>query len=252
MKVFGLGGAAAAWWTTRCRSTAAHGYIEEYPVERVYRDARINRIFEGTNEINRMLIPGTLLKRAMKGQLPLFPLALTVGQAIARGELPRSGPGPLARERRIAELNKYLMVYALQTAVETFGPALTDRQEVMSALADIAIEAYAVDSAVARALQSAQAGKVDPVAEACVKLYALEAHERAYAHAKKALRATVVDSTSLPRAPRHPAQALRRGAGRRHRLSRGHRRPRRWRAASIPSAGCSRPRARPARRRALW
>ena len=173
-----------------------YGFVEEYAIERVYRDSRVNRIFEGTNEINRMLIPGTMLKRAMKGQFPLLELARTVGQAVARGELPRLGLGPLARERRIAELNKYLMVYALQAAVETFGPALTEQQEVLAALADIASEAYAVDSAVARALQSAKGGVLDPVAEACVKLYALESHERAYAHAKKALRATLVESAA--------------------------------------------------------
>lgn len=170
-----------------------YGFVEEYAIERVYRDNRVNRIFEGTNEINRMLIPGTLLKRAAKGQFPLLQLARTVGEAVARGELPRPGPGPLARERRLAELNKHLMAYALQTAVETFGPALAEKQEVLGALADVAIEAYAVDSAVARALQSARDGRVEPVAEACVKLYALEAHERAYAQAKRALRATVPD-----------------------------------------------------------
>ncbi|GEJ55368.1 acyl-CoA dehydrogenase family protein [Anaeromyxobacter diazotrophicus] len=170
-----------------------YGFVEEYAIERVYRDNRVNRIFEGTNEINRMLIPGTLLKRAAKGQFPLPQLARTVGEAAARGELPRPGPGPLARERRLAELNKHLMVYALQAAVETFGPALSEKQEVLGALADVAIEAYAVDSAVARALQSARDGRVEPVAEACVKLYAVEAHERAYAQAKRALRATVTD-----------------------------------------------------------
>jgi alkylation response protein AidB-like acyl-CoA dehydrogenase len=173
-----------------------YGFVEEYAIERVYRDNRVNRIFEGTNEINRMLIPGTMLKRAAKGQFPLLELARSVGQAIARGEQPRTGPGPLAREKRMAELNKCLMVHALQTAVETFGPALSDKQEVLGALADIAIEAYAVDSAVARALQSARGGEVDPVAEACVKLYALESHERAYARAKKAIRATVVDPSA--------------------------------------------------------
>jgi alkylation response protein AidB-like acyl-CoA dehydrogenase len=173
-----------------------YGFVEEYAIERVYRDNRVNRIFEGTNEINRMLIPGTMLKRAMKGQFPLLQLARTVGQAVARGELPVPGLGPLARERRIAELNKYLMVYALQAAIETFGPALTEQQQVLAALADIATEAYAVDSAVARALQSAKGGALDPVAEACVKLYALESHERAYAQAKKALRATVVESAA--------------------------------------------------------
>ena len=192
LKVWG----SEALWQAADESLQIHGgygFVEEYAIERVYRDNRVNRIFEGTNEINRMLIPGTMLKRAMKGAFPLLPLARTVGQAIARGELPRPGPGPLARERRIAELNKSMFVHALGAAVETFGPALNDRQEVLGALADIAIEAFATDSAVARALQSAKGGAVEPVAEACVKLYALEAHERAYASAKKALRATVTD-----------------------------------------------------------
>jgi len=174
-----------------------YGFVEEYAIERVYRDNRVNRIFEGTNEINRMLIPGTLLKRAMKGQFPLLELARSVTQAVERFELPRAGAGPLARERRMAELAKHMFVLALQAAVETFGPALNDRQEVLGALADVATEAYALDSAVARALQSAaRAGALDPVAEACVKLYALEGHERAYDRARRALRCTVTDTTA--------------------------------------------------------
>jgi alkylation response protein AidB-like acyl-CoA dehydrogenase len=173
-----------------------YGFVEEYPIERVYRDNRVNRIFEGTNEINRMLIPGTILKRAMKGQFPLLGLARTVEQAVSRGELPRPGPGPLARERRMADLDKYMMVHALRLAVETFGPALSERQEVLAALADVAIEAFAADSAAACALQSAAGGRLDPVAEACVALHGLEAHERAYASAKRAIRATVTDTAA--------------------------------------------------------
>jgi alkylation response protein AidB-like acyl-CoA dehydrogenase len=173
-----------------------YGFVEEYPIERVYRDSRVNRIFEGTNEINRMLIPGTMLKRAMKGEFPFLELARTLGQAIVRGELARAGSGPLARERRIAELNKYLLVHAMQTAVEEFGPSLSERQEVLGALADVAIEAYAVDSAVGRALQSAEGERADPVALACATLCAIESHERAYAHAKRAIRATVIDSAA--------------------------------------------------------
>ena len=195
LKVWG----SEALWQAADEALQIHGgygFVEEYAIERVYRDNRVNRIFEGTNEINRMLIPGTMLKRAMKGQFPLLELARTVDEAIGRGELPRPASGPLARERRIAELNKYLMAYAMRVAVETLGPALSERQEVLAALADIAIEAFAVDSAVARALQSAQDGRVEPVAEACVKLYALEAHERAHAQAKRALRATVSDVTA--------------------------------------------------------
>jgi alkylation response protein AidB-like acyl-CoA dehydrogenase len=170
-----------------------YGFVEEYPIERVFRDNRVNRIFEGTNEINRLLVPGTLLKRAMKGQFPLLELAQTVSQALERGELPKAGPGPLGREQRVAELNKYMVAYATRVAVESFGPELTEHQEVLGALADVAMEAFAVDSAVARALQ---AKKRDPVAEGCVKLYAEEAHQRAYSRARAAVLGAVKDPAS--------------------------------------------------------
>ncbi len=167
-----------------------YGFVEEYVIERIYRDNRVNRIFEGTNEINRMLIPGTMLKRATKGQFPLLDLARTVSEAVARDELPRPGSGPLGREERIAELNKSLMAYAIRVAVEAFGPELTERQDVLGALADVCMEAYAVDSAVARARR---AGSRDPMSEACVKLYAHEAHERAWSRARWAVEASVPD-----------------------------------------------------------
>jgi alkylation response protein AidB-like acyl-CoA dehydrogenase len=165
-----------------------YGFVEEYPIERVYRDNRVNRIFEGTNEINRLLIPGTLLKRAAKGTFPMMEMAKGVAAALAAEGPPPGGGGPLGRERRVAELNKYLFAYATQVAVEAFGPGLGDRQEVMGALADVAMEAFAVDSAVARVLQAP-----DPVAQACVKLYAEEAHQRAYVRARAAVQGAVKD-----------------------------------------------------------
>jgi hypothetical protein len=124
-----------------------------------------------------------------------------VAAALAAEGAPPAGSGPLARERRVAELNKYLFAYATQVAVEAFGPALADRQEVMGALADVAIEAYAVDSAVARALQ-----KADPVGQACVRLYAEEAHLRAFGRA----RAAVLGSVKEPAAARKHLGRLRR------------------------------------------
>jgi alkylation response protein AidB-like acyl-CoA dehydrogenase len=176
-----------------------YGFVEEYPIERAYRDNRVNRIFEGTNEINRMLIPGTMLRRAMKGAFPLLELAGTVAQAAASGQVPAADGGPLSRERRMAELDKHLMAYALQVAIEAFGPNIAERQEVLGALADVAMEAYAADSAVTRALQGARGGALDPAAEACVALYVLEGHERAHARAKHAIRAAVPDAAACRR-----------------------------------------------------
>jgi alkylation response protein AidB-like acyl-CoA dehydrogenase len=192
LKVWG----SEALWSAADEALQIHGgygFVEEYPVERLYRDNRVNRIFEGTNEINRMLIPGTLLKRAMKGRLPLLDGVRSATAALAHGDLPRLGAGALARERRMAELNKLLFAHVLGAAVETFGPGLAERQEVLGALADVAIETFAADSALRRALQAIGDGEGDPVAEACVRLHALEAHERAHAHARKALRATVTE-----------------------------------------------------------
>jgi alkylation response protein AidB-like acyl-CoA dehydrogenase len=165
-----------------------YGFVEEYPIERIYRDARVNRIFEGTNEINRLLVPGTLLRRAMKGQFPWSELSQGLAGALESGRPAALAAGPLARERRLAELGKLVAALALGAAVETLGPGLGERQEVLGALADVLIEAYALDSAVARALQAP-----DPVAQACVGLYAIEAHERAHAAARRALRAAVAD-----------------------------------------------------------
>ncbi|MBI5067215.1 MAG: acyl-CoA dehydrogenase family protein [Deltaproteobacteria bacterium] len=166
-----------------------YGFVEEYAVERIYRDTRVNRIFEGTNEVNRMLVPGTLLRRAMKGQFPWMEVAVAATRAVTRAELPHFAPGPLAQERRLAELAKLAATYAMQAAVEALGPAIAERQEVLGALADALAEAYALDSAVGRALQGE--GWPPPVAEACVRLYAVESHERALAAARRAVRCAV-------------------------------------------------------------
>jgi alkylation response protein AidB-like acyl-CoA dehydrogenase len=168
-----------------------YGFVEEYDVERVFRDNRVNRIFEGTNEINRMLIPGTLLKRAAKGQFPLFELVKLAGSLMDLADVPRADRDePLGREKRLAQLTKGLFGAAAMAGVDAFGPEIGEHQEVLAALADVASEAFAIDSAVARALQ---AGARDPVAEACVKLYAHEAHERAWVKAKRAVESAVRD-----------------------------------------------------------
>ena len=165
-----------------------YGFVEEYPLERIYRDSRVNRIFEGTNEINRLLIPGTLLKRAAKGGFPFLDLAKRAAKAAESG-VAAAGPGRLGREKRVADLNKLLFGYAAGVAAKVLGASVGERQEVMGALADVAMEAFAVDSAVARALQA----KPDPVADACVSLYAEEAHQRAAQRARAAVLAALKD-----------------------------------------------------------
>ena len=156
-----------------------YGYIEDYHVERAYRDSRINRIFEGTNEINRMLVTGMLLKKAVKGQLPLM-------EAVGALDAPIAAPpaGPLQAEREATEQCKRMALTVLKAAVETFGPGLEERQEILAAIADVVIEAYAIEAAVERTLcYDAQ----NAVRQSLCKLFTFEAHQRAYDRARYAL-----------------------------------------------------------------
>lgn len=128
------------------------GFSEEGPMARPYRDARIARIYEGTNEINRMLLVGMMFKKAMKGELDLFGPAMAVGKeltSIPSFESPDLS-APMAAEKAVVKNLKKAVLMAAGKAAETFGPKLDHEQEVLMSLADMLIEVYVAESAILR------------------------------------------------------------------------------------------------------
>jgi len=128
-----------------------YGFVEEYPAERNYRDSRVNRIFEGTNEVNRLVITGFLLKRAMSGHLPLMPAIKKLMDEVISGARDESMEGPLAEERKLVAAAKKIGLFAAGVATQKYMQAIQDQQEIMGAIANMTIETYAMESAVLRA-----------------------------------------------------------------------------------------------------
>ncbi|MCM2249463.1 MAG: acyl-CoA dehydrogenase family protein, partial [Geothrix sp.] len=135
-----------------------YGFSAEYPPEKALRDCRINRIFEGTNEINRLLIAGTLLKRAMKGELPLMQFGQQVAKEISNPIKAESFTGPLARLKHGVELSKRQCMLAAGLAVQVLGQKLIDNQVVMARMSNMLMEIYAMESAVVRAERMVESG----------------------------------------------------------------------------------------------
>jgi len=128
-----------------------YGFVEEYPAERNYRDVRVNRIFEGTNEINRLVITGFLLKRAMSGQIPLMAAIKKLMDEVISGATEEGEGGPLAQERKLVATAKKIGLFAAGIATQKYMQAIEDQQEIMGAIANMVIETYAMESAVLRA-----------------------------------------------------------------------------------------------------
>jgi butyryl-CoA dehydrogenase len=128
-----------------------YGYVEEFPAERAYRDSRINKIFEGTNEINRMITTGWMVKRALQGRLALLPAIKKVMDDVMAGPGERNAfEGPLADERATLANAKKLGLFCAGAASQKFGMELSEQQEVMGMLADILAEILVLESIVLR------------------------------------------------------------------------------------------------------
>ncbi len=134
-----------------------YGYCSEYPLERYYRDERINRLFEGTNEINRMIVPGMIMKKAIKGELPFLKAAQAVAAdltALPSFEDPGE-PEFLEEEMKLVVNMKKVVLATLGLAAQKFGLGLKNQQEVLADIADVCMEAYACESGLLRALKKA-------------------------------------------------------------------------------------------------
>jgi alkylation response protein AidB-like acyl-CoA dehydrogenase len=166
------------------------GFVEDYPAERYWRDARVNRIFEGTNEINRLLVPRRLIGRAMKGELPVFQKAMSLMEELTAGpSFADEDDAFLAAEARMASGAKKVALAGLGLAVQKYGQALGDEQEVLALFADLAMETYALESAVLRTCKRAEAlGEAKcALHAAAVRCFAQDAMDRIEAGGRRLL-----------------------------------------------------------------
>jgi len=169
-----------------------NGFVRDYPAERHYRDARVNRIFEGTNEINRLLIPGMLIRRALKGDLPLIPAAKKLQDEILAPSMPEpASDAPLGSERRTVAALKKVALMVLGTAMQTYGEKLTDQQEVLTLAADIISDVFAAESVLLRAVRvgGVQPGQSGSIHEAAARVFIHDAAARVEIGARTALAA---------------------------------------------------------------
>jgi alkylation response protein AidB-like acyl-CoA dehydrogenase len=169
-----------------------YGFHEDYPVSRAYRDSRVNRIFEGTNEINRMLIIQMLMKRAMGGQLALIPAAMKLADEILAGPSFEEAPeGVLAEEMRVVANAKKMFLQAAGGALQKYREKLADEQELVAALANMVMEIYAMESSLLRVQKAAttRGEAASSVQIDAVRVFIADAAERVEHEAKRAIAA---------------------------------------------------------------
>lgn len=170
-----------------------YGFMAEYEVENAYRDSRINRIFEGTNEINRLLVPGTLLRKAMKGELPLLQKATLLQEELMLLMPTEVGTDALDQEKYLLQMAKKVFLMVAGLAVQKYGPKLEHEQEVLANVADIVSEIYAMESVILRTEKAINKDGAEKHASKLLmtEVYCQEAFNRIEADAKESVIAVV-------------------------------------------------------------
>ncbi|CAN7219199.1 acyl-CoA dehydrogenase family protein [Rossellomorea sp. LjRoot5] len=174
-----------------------YGFMQEYEIERMYRDSRINRIFEGTNEINRLLVPGTYLRKAMKGELPLLQKAQALQEELMMLMPEEVGDEPLAQEKYLVKNAKKIGLMLAGLAAQKYGKALEKEQEILVNIADIVSQAYAMESVVLRTEKAIEKGGVEKAKQKLLytQIFCQEAFNEIEQHAKETLVATETGDT---------------------------------------------------------
>ncbi|WP_064092899.1 acyl-CoA dehydrogenase family protein [Rossellomorea aquimaris] len=169
-----------------------YGFMQEYEIERMYRDSRINRIFEGTNEINRLLVPGTYLRKAMKGELPLLQKAQALQEELMMLMPEEVGDEPLAQEKYLVKNAKKIGLMLAGLAAQKFGKALEKEQEILVNIADIVSNAYAMESVVLRTEKAIDKVGVEKAQQKLLytQIFCQEAFNEIEQHAKETLVGT--------------------------------------------------------------
>ncbi|WP_339213622.1 acyl-CoA dehydrogenase family protein [Solibacillus sp. FSL W8-0372] len=169
-----------------------YGFMAEYEVERIYRDSRINRIFEGTNEINRMIVPGTFMKKALKGELPLLQVAQELQNELLMLMPEEIGNEALEQEKYLVKNAKKIAVLAAGAAAQRFGAKLDAEQEVLVNIANIANQLYAMESAVIRTQKAIERDGEEKAAQKI--LYTQIFCQEAFAEIEKEAKETLIAS----------------------------------------------------------
>ncbi|MFC0236227.1 acyl-CoA dehydrogenase family protein [Fictibacillus phosphorivorans] len=166
-----------------------YGFMSEYEIEGAYRDSRINRIFEGTNEINRLLVPGTLVKKAMKNELPLIQKATQLQQELMMLMPVEVGTESLDQEKYLVSMAKKIFLMTAGLTVQKFGSKLEQEQEVLSNLADIISEVYNMESVLLRTEKAIERSGAEKAKQKLLytEVYCQEAFNRIEAHAKESI-----------------------------------------------------------------